>query len=46
MKKRVTETMKKYFKPEFLNRVDDIIIFHRLKIEQIKEIVEDTVEGI
>jgi ATP-dependent Clp protease ATP-binding subunit ClpB len=40
MKKRVTETMKKYFKPEFLNRVDDIIIFHRLTIEQIKEIVK------
>jgi len=40
IKKRVTETMKKYFKPEFLNRVDDIIIFHRLRIEQIKEIVE------
>ncbi len=40
MKKRVTETMKKYFKPEFLNRIDDIIIFHRLTIGQIKEIVK------
>ncbi len=44
MKKRVTETMKKYFKPEFLNRVDDIMIFHRLKIDQIKEIVKIQLE--
>ena len=27
---RVREAMKNYFKPEFLNRVDDIIIFHKL----------------
>ncbi|MDO8736656.1 MAG: ATP-dependent chaperone ClpB [Thermoleophilia bacterium] len=36
----VTEAMKKHFKPEFLNRVDDIIIFHRLSEEQLREIVE------
>ncbi|MGM0368121.1 MAG: ATP-dependent chaperone ClpB [Actinomycetota bacterium] len=39
MKKRVTSALKDHFKPEFLNRVDDIIIFHRLGIEQIKSIV-------
>ncbi|MHB8159032.1 MAG: hypothetical protein ACYDGS_00770 [Thermoleophilia bacterium] len=32
--------MKKHFKPEFLNRVDDIIIFHRLSEEQLREIVD------
>lgn len=31
--------LQKYFKPEFLNRLDDIIIFHRLSKEQIKQIV-------
>ena len=36
----VTEAMKKHFKPEFLNRVDDIIIFHRLSEEQLREIVD------
>jgi ATP-dependent Clp protease ATP-binding subunit ClpB len=35
----VLDAMKNYFKPEFLNRVDDIIIFHRLGIEEIKKIV-------
>ena len=36
---RVREAMKNYFKPEFLNRVDDVIIFHKLGIEEIKKIV-------
>ena len=30
--------LKKAFRPEFLNRVDDIIVFHQLKMEDIKEI--------
>ena len=32
--------LQQYFKPEFLNRLDDIILFHKLTIEQIKKIVE------
>ena len=40
MRERVTEAMKAHFKPEFLNRVDDIIIFHRLSQEQLREIVD------
>jgi ATP-dependent Clp protease ATP-binding subunit ClpB len=36
----VTEAMKAHFKPEFLNRVDDIIIFHRLNVEQLRQIVD------
>lgn len=39
IEKMVLDAMKNYFKPEFLNRVDDIIIFHRLGIEEIKKIV-------
>ena len=37
---RVTELMQATFKPEFLNRVDEIIIFHRLSLEHIKGIVD------
>jgi len=32
--------LREYFRPEFLNRLDDIIIFHRLDKEQIREIVK------
>jgi ATP-dependent Clp protease ATP-binding subunit ClpB len=37
---RVMDGMRAAFKPEFLNRVDDIVIFHRLSLENIKEIVD------
>lgn len=40
LKKSVNEEVKKYFKPEFINRVDEIIIFDRLTKEEIKEIAE------
>jgi len=46
MKKRITGAMKENFKPEFLNRVDDIIIFHRLGIGEITKIVEIQVENL
>jgi ATP-dependent Clp protease ATP-binding subunit ClpB len=37
---RVTELMQATFKPEFLNRVDEVIVFHRLSVEHIKGIVD------
>jgi ATP-dependent Clp protease ATP-binding subunit ClpB len=40
MRRRVLEALRAHFKPEFLNRVDDIVIFHALSMENIKEIVE------
>ncbi len=40
MRRRVLEALRGHFKPEFLNRVDDVVIFHALSIESIKEIVE------
>jgi len=46
MARRINESLKASFKPEFLNRVDDIIIFHRLGLEQIKNIVEIQVEKL
>ncbi len=39
MKDGVMEEVKKSFKPEFINRVDDIIVFHQLDRENMKEIV-------
>ena len=37
---RITEVLKASFKPEFLNRIDETIIFHQLKLEVLAEIVE------
>ncbi|MDD3818569.1 MAG: ATP-dependent chaperone ClpB [Actinomycetota bacterium] len=46
MRRRVTEAMKASFKPEFLNRVDDIVIFNRLGIDEIKKIVDIQIENL
>ena len=40
MHKKLTEAMKKVFRPEFLNRVDSIMVFHALSKEQISQIVD------
>jgi ATP-dependent Clp protease ATP-binding subunit ClpB len=40
MRRRVTEAMRQHFRPEFLNRVDDTIIFHPLDTEMLKRIVD------
>ena len=40
MRKRVTEALRAQFRPEFLNRIDEIVIFNSLDIERIKEIVD------
>ena len=39
MKERVMEEMKRAFRPEFLNRIDDIIVFHSLSEQHIKSII-------
>jgi len=39
-KEIILETLKKYFRPEFLNRIDEIVIFNFLEKEQIKSIVD------
>ena len=39
LRDRVMEALRLHFKPEFLNRVDDILIFQRLTKEQLREIV-------
>ena len=40
LRTRVMEALRYHFKPEFLNRLDDVIIFHSLDREQIKRIVD------
>ena len=38
IKEKILEETKKFFKPEFLNRIDDIIVFHPLEREHIDQI--------
>jgi ATP-dependent Clp protease ATP-binding subunit ClpB len=40
MKSRVLEALSRSFRPEFLNRIDDTIIFHSLKKDQLRDIVK------
>ncbi len=40
MKDRIMGELKKVFRPEFLNRIDEVIVFHKLSREEIKEIVD------
>jgi len=46
MRVRVMDAVKAHFKPEFLNRIDELIIFHSLALEQIKAIVEIQVKKL
>jgi len=40
MKERVLDEVKKVFRPEFMNRIDDIIVFHPLSREHIRKIID------
>jgi len=40
MKNRIMGELKKVFRPEFLNRIDDVIVFHKLQRDEIKQIIE------
>ena len=40
MEERVDTVLKELFRPEFLNRIDEIIVFHELSREEIREIVD------
>jgi len=40
MRKKVEEELHRHFRPEFLNRIDDVIIFHALNLGHIKRIIE------
>jgi ATP-dependent Clp protease ATP-binding subunit ClpC len=40
MKQKVNDELKQHFRPEFLNRIDDVIVFHQLTTDEIVEIVD------
>jgi ATP-dependent Clp protease ATP-binding subunit ClpC len=40
MKQQVDEELKRHFRPEFLNRIDETIVFHQLTREEVKSIVD------
>jgi ATP-dependent Clp protease ATP-binding subunit ClpC len=40
MKNRIMSDLKKVFRPEFLNRIDEVIVFHKLAKDEVKEIVD------
>jgi len=46
MKEAVLEELRRHFRPEFLNRIDDIIVFHALSEEDLKKIVEIQLSGL
>ncbi|HEX8973860.1 MAG TPA: ATP-dependent chaperone ClpB [Patescibacteria group bacterium] len=46
MKRRVQASLREQFKPEFLNRIDDIIIFHPLSKKVLEQIVDLQLEGV
>ncbi len=46
MKEKVLEAVKKTFRPEFINRLDEIIVFHELTEEQLRKIVDLLVKDL
>ncbi|MGD0363071.1 MAG: ATP-dependent chaperone ClpB [Bryobacteraceae bacterium] len=46
VKEAVLEEMRRHFRPEFLNRVDEVIVFHALAEEHLKQIVEIQLERV
>src|SRR5207237_727955 len=46
MKERVNEALKQHFRPEFLNRIDDVIVFHALSKEEVIAIVDRMIKRV
>ena len=46
VRRQVNETLRQHFRPEFLNRVDEIIFFHALSLEHMKEIIDIQVHNL
>jgi len=40
MREKVQEELKRHFRPEFLNRIDEVIVFHELTVDEVKLIVD------
>ncbi len=46
IKEKVTDALKKAFRPEFLNRIDEVIVFHELTMDEVKAIVDLMLERV
>ena len=46
MKQKVNDELKKHFRPEFLNRIDDIVVFHQLTQDEIVQMVDLMVKRV
>jgi ATP-dependent Clp protease ATP-binding subunit ClpB len=46
VRRQVTEALREHFRPEFLNRVDEIIFFHALGLEHMKKIIDIQIHGL
>jgi ATP-dependent Clp protease ATP-binding subunit ClpB len=46
VRRQVTEALRQHFRPEFINRIDEVIFFHALALEHMKEIVDIQIRGL
>jgi ATP-dependent Clp protease ATP-binding subunit ClpB len=46
VRRAVTEALRQHFRPEFLNRIDEVIFFHGLSVEHMTHIVDIQVRGL
>ena len=46
MKEKLLEALKKKFKPEFLNRIDAVVVFEHLSSEEIRKIAKIMIDGL
>ncbi len=46
IREKVMEALKRSFRPEFLNRIDEVIVFHELTMDEVKEIVDLLLERV
>jgi ATP-dependent Clp protease ATP-binding subunit ClpB len=46
VRRQVTEALRQHFRPEFINRIDDVIFFHALGMEHMKAIIDIQVRGL
>ncbi len=46
VRRQVTEALRQHFRPEFINRIDDVIFFHALGLEHMKSIIDIQIRGL
>jgi ATP-dependent Clp protease ATP-binding subunit ClpB len=46
LQSKIEDELRRHFRPEFFNRIDDVIVFHRLTREEIERIVEIQLKGL